>query len=227
MVLGYKNTRLLAALFIFTTFCLELVKGTGYEITTTDDRIKYSPRLFGRSTVVYNNNMYVYGGRKYNVISHTSDMYEYNFDTTSGKVTMSMVTQTNSGPSCAFCGAVMIDENRMMILSHKFANAAINSTESKTIVKPYIFDFTSLTWTEKELPTYNKTEKNVFYMRTKHSTVLGTDGMIYVVGGMNYFENNTPLNTSWYYDPVSNHYGTIKNNGFDYKSIGPSAFNLP
>jgi hypothetical protein len=63
-------------------------------------------------------------------------MYEYDFNTTTEKVTMSTVNQANSGPSCALCGAVMVDESRMVILAHKFANVSINSAESKTVVKP-------------------------------------------------------------------------------------------
>lgn len=217
----------LALIIIFVSSCLKAVNCIGYNITTDDDRIVYSPRLFGRSAVVYNNQMYVYGGRKYSVISHTSDMYKYDFDTITGKVTLTMVNQTNSGPSCAFCGPVMIDDSHIMILSHKFADALLNSTESRTVVKPYIFDFSSLTWREKEQPTYNRTEDDVYTMRARHSTVLGSDGMVYVIGGTNHFESDTSLNTSWYYDLVSNSYGTINNNGFNYLAIGPSVFILP
>lgn len=63
-------------------------------------------------------------------------------------------------------------------------------------------------------------------MITKHSTLMGSDGMIYVIGGVNYFENDTPLHISWYYNPISSYYGTINNNGFNYRAIGHSAFNL-
>ncbi|KAG2210949.1 hypothetical protein INT47_000106 [Mucor saturninus] len=172
--------------------------------------------------------MYVYGGRYVTVIAHSNDLYEYNFDTPNGETaTMSLVNQTNKGPSCSFCGAVMIDESHMMILSHKFANSSANSTESRTVVRPYIFDFVSLTWTENELPAYNKTHESIFYMRARHSTVLGKDGMVYVIGGTNFYEDSVPLTTSYFYDPFLNYYGIIDNNGFDYKAIGPSAFNLP
>ncbi|KAG2210947.1 hypothetical protein INT47_000104 [Mucor saturninus] len=172
--------------------------------------------------------MYVYGGRYMAIVGHSNDMYEYNFDTPNGETaTVSMVNQTNKGPSCAFCGAVMIDDSHMMILSHQFANAWANSTESKTVVRPYLFDFVSLTWTEKEVPAYNRTDESAFYMRAKHGTVLGTDGMIYVIGGTNFYEDSTPLTTSYFYDPVLNYYDTIKNNEFEYKAIGPSALNLP
>ncbi|KAI7890912.1 uncharacterized protein EV154DRAFT_551937 [Mucor mucedo] len=172
--------------------------------------------------------MYVYGGRHLAVVGHSSDMYEYNFDTPNGETaTMSLVKQINQGPSCSFCGAVMIDDSHMMILSHKFANSSASSRESRTVVRPYIFDFVSLTWTEKEVPTYNQTDESAFYMRARHGTVLGKDGMIYVIGGTNFYEDRNPLTTSYYYDPVLNYYGIIDNNGFDYKTIGPSTFNLP
>ncbi|KAG2210948.1 hypothetical protein INT47_000105 [Mucor saturninus] len=172
--------------------------------------------------------MYVYGGRYVAVVGHSSDMYEYNFDTPNGETaTMSLVKQINQGPSCSFCGAVMIDDSHMMILSHKFANSSASSTESSTVVRPYIFDFVSLTWTEKEVPTYNQTDESAFYMRARHGTVLGKDGMIYVIGGTNFYEDSNPLTTSYFYDPVLNYYGIIDNNGFDYKTIGPSTFNLP
>lgn len=55
---------------------------------------------------------------------------------------------------------------------------------------------------------------------------MGSDGMIYVIGGVNYFENDTPLHISWYYNPISSYYGTINNNGFNYRAIGHSAFDL-
>ncbi|KAG2210953.1 hypothetical protein INT47_000110 [Mucor saturninus] len=216
------------ALCLLFTLYIGLIEGADSKITITDESIPYSPRLEGRSAVTYNNKMYVYGGRHMAVVAHSSDMYEYNFETPNGETaTMSLVNQTNKGPSCSFCGAVMIDESHIMILSHQFANSSANSTESKTVVRPYIFDFVSLTWTEKEVPTYNQTDESAFYMRARHGTVLGKDGMVYVIGGINFYEYVTPISTSYFYDPVLNYYGIIKNNGFNYKSIGPSTFNLP
>ncbi|KAI7890911.1 uncharacterized protein EV154DRAFT_589182 [Mucor mucedo] len=205
-----------------------LIKETVSKVTIVDESIPFSPRLYGRSAVTYNNKMYVYGGRYVAVVGHSSDMYEYNFDTPNGETaTVSLVKQINQGPSCSFCGAVMIDDSHMMILSHKFADYSTGSTKSRTVVRPYIFDFVSLTWTEKEVPTYNQTDESAFYMRARHGTVLGKDGMIYVIGGTNFYEDRNPLTTSYFYDPVYNYYGIIDNNGFDYKTIGPSTFNLP
>ncbi|KAI7890926.1 uncharacterized protein EV154DRAFT_510009 [Mucor mucedo] len=226
-VKSLKN-HLLLSLWYFCIVSIGFVKGEAGKITITDKSISFSPRLFGRSAVAYKDRMYVYGGKHAALVAHSNDMYEYIFDTPNNeKATMSLVNGTNKGPSCSFCGAVMIDESHMMILSHEYANAWINSTESRTVVRPYIFDFVSLTWTQKEVPSYNKSEENLYYMRAKHSTVLGSDGRIYVIGGTNFFEDTTPLTESYYYDPVLNHYGKINNNGFEYKSIGPTAFNLP
>lgn len=194
-----------------------------YQVTVEDKNLTFSPKLFGRSTVVYNDTMYVYGGQTSLGIAYSNDMYAYEFDVISDKVKMTKVKQVNKGPLCTFCGAVMIDEKRMMILTHDF------NKQIPDVVKPFIFDFETREWTSNvDPPTYNEAHQSYFQMRKKHSTVLDSNGNVYTIGGVNFFYDETPQMFSWYFDQKNNSYGIVQDNNTEtYMVISPNAFNLP
>lgn len=51
------------ALYLLFIICIGLVEGVVSHITIGDESIVSSPRLYGRSVVVYNYKIYVYGGK--------------------------------------------------------------------------------------------------------------------------------------------------------------------
>ncbi|KAI7877303.1 uncharacterized protein EV154DRAFT_576901 [Mucor mucedo] len=218
----------LALLLILSTYPIFL--HADYPVTVDDPRIKFSPRMYGRTTVVVNDTMYVYGGRTSLGAIYTNNMYRYNFNQDTGIVNMSMVDQKNAGPNCSFCGAVMMDETRMLILTHDFANATEEDSENiMQVVRPFVFDFETLTWSSNSTtPRYNASMNSTFTMRAKHSTVLGGDGLIYTIGGVSFFNESIRDNPSWYYDMKNDYYGIIQPNSdsIDIFPIGGNAFNL-
>ncbi|KAI7888317.1 uncharacterized protein EV154DRAFT_484179 [Mucor mucedo] len=228
----FRNVDLLSLLYllqliIFRT-CLTLV-GAEYPVTIDDPDIKFSPRLFGRSTVMVNDTMYVYGGQSALSVGSSNDMYAHDFNVNTGVVNMLKVQQKNAGPMCAFCGAVMLNNTHMMILTNEFINATMDVPESDRVVRPYIFDFKTFTWfTNPTPPSYNTSLSIAFNLRTLHSTVLSADGMIYTMGGISYYQISTLSPYTWYYDPVKHGYDIVGDyNGLNYSSISPFTFNLP
>lgn len=202
-----------------------------YPIHIDNNEIKFSPRMLGSSTVVYQDALYIYGGQygPEDVTTSTNRMYKYTFDAGNDLVTLALVDQVNEGPNCTYCGAVMINENQMMILAHDYANENSESPLTKTVVRPYTFDFTTNTWnTSISIPSHPKDNSSVFRMRARHTTVLH-DQVIYTLGGADFYNNydTVALSTSWYYDIPSHSYGVINNNGFDYRSIQGCSFNMP
>ncbi|KAG2235326.1 hypothetical protein INT48_007957 [Thamnidium elegans] len=190
--------------------------------------IKFSPRLHGRSTVVYENRMYVYGGRGADASPLTNNLYVYDFDTDSNAAVLSLVNQTNSGPVCFFCGAVMIDDTRMLILTKEIAGLSMVNATNDTIVQPFIFDFKTSSWSiDNRTPIFDESLKHVFQIRHQHATVLGDDGLIYTIGGVDYFRFGLVAKTSWYYNPSDNSYGIIADfNQTSYTAVGHNAFRL-
>ncbi|GAA5801944.1 hypothetical protein HPULCUR_007402 [Helicostylum pulchrum] len=156
-------------------------------------------------------------------------MYVYDFETDPEGARMSLVEQKNPGPICFFCGAVMIDNGtRMMILTENIDGVNFrDSNNNNSIVQPYIFDFKTSTWTiDNRPPVLNEALRDVFKIRYLHSTVLGADGLIYTIGGADYYSNEI-AETSWYYNPVDNSYGTIANYNMEvYPVVGHNAFVL-
>ncbi|KAI8061326.1 hypothetical protein BDF21DRAFT_403129 [Thamnidium elegans] len=156
-------------------------------------------------------------------------MYVYDFETDPEGARMSLVEQKNPGPVCFFCGAVMIDNGtRMMILTENIDGLTyrdLNNTNS--IVQPNIFDFKTSTWTiDDRPPVLNEALRDVFQIRNYHSTVLGADGLVYTIGGK-YHYTDKPAETSWYYNPIDNSYGTIANyNMYVYRVMGHNSFVL-
>lgn len=222
-----KLVPLIYAVFLLWTF-LGVVEGA-YPVNINDAAIRYSPRLHGRSTVVYENKMYVYGGKTVSPSPPTNKMYVYDFETDPEGARMSLVEQKNPGPICFFCGAVMIDNGtRMMILTENIDGVNFrDSNNNNSIVQPYIFDFKTSTWTiDNRPPVLNEALRDVFKIRYLHSTVLGADGLIYTIGGADYYSNEI-AETSWYYNPVDNSYGTIANYNMEvYPVVGHNAFVL-
>ncbi|KAG2204366.1 hypothetical protein INT47_009408 [Mucor saturninus] len=218
----------LALLLILSTYPIFLQ--AEYPVTVNDPKIKFSPRMYGRTTVVVNDTMYVYGGRTSLGAIYTNNMYRYNFNQDTGIVNMLMVDQKNAGPNCSFCGAVMMDETRMLILTHDFANATEEDPENiMQVVRPFVFDFETLTWSSNSTtPRYNASMNSTFTMRAKHSTVLGDDGLIYTIGGVSFFNESIRDNPSWYYDMKNDYYGIIQPNSdsIDIFPVGGNAFNL-
>lgn len=217
-----KLVSLIYAAFLLWTF-LGVVEGA-YPVNINDAAITSSPRLSGRSTVVYENKMYVYGGKTVTFSPATNKMYVYDFETDPEGARMSLVEQKNPGPICFFCGAVMIDNGtRMMILTENIEDV---TSRNNSIVQPYIFDFKTSTWTiDNRPPVLNEALRDVFKIRYKHSTVLGADGMVYTIGGADFY-NDKNAETSWYYNPVDNSYGTIANYDMNYTVIGHNVFVL-
>lgn len=228
---GLPSNRTIFVYFFPLILFLTSVAYARYPIHIDNDEIKFSPRLLGSSTVVYQDAIYIYGGQygPEDVTTSTNKMYKYTFDAGNDLVTLALVDQVNDGPNCTYCGAVMINEYQMMILAHDYANENYESPLTKTVVRPYIFDFTTNTWnTSINTPSYPENNASVFRMRARHTTVL-QDQVIYTLGGADFYNNydTVALSTSWYYDIRSHSYGVIKNNGFDYKSIQGCAFNMP
>lgn len=200
-----------------------------YPVTISDPTWKYTPRLFGTSAVVYNKDMYVYGGQTALSFEVSNQLFKYSFDLEKKNVSMDSVYQANLGPNCTSCGAVMINENEMLILTHEYANTT-NQSAKMEMVKPYTFNFRTHTWSvpsPENLPKYNETHKHEFVMRRLHSTILGSDGCVYVIGGQNFFDDNSYMYTSWYYDPKKNEYAILTDNRSRKAMAHSSAFNLP
>lgn len=226
-----SSSRFIISMLLYFIPLLASVAYARYPIQITDDEIKYSPRILGRSTVVYKNAMYVYGGQygPEEMLTSTNKMYKYTFDTENDLVSMTLVNQANEGPNCTYCGAVMINGHQMMILTQAYANEGTANPLTKSVVRPYIFDFTTNTWDLNiSTPSYPLQNESVFRMRSRHNTVIH-DNVIYTLGGTDFYSSfdTTALNTSWYYDIKSHSYGIVNNNGFSYRSIQGCSFNLP
>lgn len=198
-----------------------------FPVIIDSPEVKFSPRLDGRTTVVYKNKMYVYGGRAVTLAPPTNQMYVYDFEKDPNAARMSLVNQKNSGPTCYYCGGVMIDDHRMMILTTDIAPLiTIPNLADTTIVRPHIFDFETSTWTiDERTPIYNESLRHVFQARVQHTTVLGNDGLVYTIGGTDFIYANT-TQESWYYNPADNSYGVIESNGFPYHGIEHNSFVL-
>lgn len=200
-----------------------------YPVTILDKKLKFSPRLFGVSTVVYNNEMYAYGGQTGLSFGVSNKLFKYSFDLKNKYVSMDTVNQTTPGPNCTYCGAVMISTEKMLILTHE--NGLKNdSASAEQVVKPYTFDLVTREWsvpTSENLPIYDESQKHVFTMRKRHQTILGQDGCIYVVGGTNFFNDSLFMQESWYYDPSRNEYGVLSGNIANKTRAHSSLVNLP
>lgn len=195
-----------------------------------DTNVKYSPRLIGRTSVTFENAMYIYGGESVEKTSsdYLNQMYKYTFDTTKDIVSLSLVEQKNACPNWSFCGVVMIEDHQMMILTQEYVDIKETSLLlAATIVCPYVFNFLTSTWnTTDSKPFYPVDNASVFRMRKKHTTVIHNN-VIFTLGGIDYYSNSSAtLNSSWYYDISANSYGVVNNNNFNYQSIAGCSFNL-
>jgi hypothetical protein len=199
-----------------------------YPVAILDNEQKFSPRLYGVSTIVYNNEMYAYGGQTALAFLVSNKMYKFSFDIEKKNVSMETVDQATPGPNCTSCGSVLINKTQMLVLTHEHASR--NDTETaQQVVKPYTFDFVTKAWSEPvpaNLPRYNELQKHVFVMRRRHKTILGKDGCVYVIGGTNFF-NSTYMQESWYYDPSKNEYGVLSDNRNRTTRMHSSLVNLP
>jgi hypothetical protein len=216
-------------LYTVTLICLMQYSEAKYYVTILGKKQKFTPRLFGVSTFVYNNEMYAYGGQTGLSFGVSNNMYKYSFDLKKNSVSMEVVDQAIPGPSCTSCGAVMISQNKMLILTHE--NASKNdSISAEEVVKPYTFDLRTKIWSVPavgDLPRYDEAQKHVFVMRRHHSTILGSDGCVYVIGGQHFFNRSLFLQESWYYDPNKNEYGVLSDNRLIKTRIHSSSINLP
>lgn len=200
-----------------------------YPVAILDQQLKFSPRLFGVSTVVYNNEMYAYGGQTGLSFNASNNMYKYNIDLEGKNISMETVTQKNPGPNCTSCGAVMISEDKMLLLTQENASNN-NSAPIMEVVKPYTFDLKTKEWSVpplENLPRYDASQQRVFTMRKGHKTILGSDGCVYVVGGLDFFNDSSYMHDSWYYDPVRNEYDVLSDNRPIKSRVQSSLINLP
>jgi hypothetical protein len=84
-----------------------------YPVTILDKNLKFSPRLFDVSTVVYNNEMLAYGGRTGLSFGESNSLFKYSFDLENKYISMDTMNQSTPGPKCTSCGAVMISQDKM------------------------------------------------------------------------------------------------------------------
>jgi hypothetical protein len=201
-----------------------------YPVNILDTKLKFTPRLFGVSTVVYNDEMYAYGGRTGLSFEVSNNLYKYIFDLEKKNVSMETVNQMKSGPNCTSCGAVMISQDKMLILTHEHALNKNEPASIDEVVKPYTFDLKTNDWSvpsPENLPKYDLSQKHIFTMRRGHKTILGSDGCVYVVGGLNFFNDSVYMYDSWYYDPTKNEYGVLSDNRIGKTRVYSSLINLP
>jgi hypothetical protein len=199
-----------------------------YPVTILDKNLRFSPRLFGVSTVVYNNEMLAYGGQTGLSFGESNSLFKYSFDFENKNISMDTMNQTKPGPKCTSCGAVMISQDKMLVLTHEITSK--NGSLVEDVVKPYTFDLKTNQWSvpaPENLPRYNATQKHVFVKRKLHNTILGSDGCVYIVGGLNFFNDSLYMQESWYYDPVKNEYGVLSYNGIAKTRVHSSLINLP
>jgi hypothetical protein len=221
-------TTLMSYAIVFLCFFVQH-SNAKYPVDILDKKLKFSPKLFGVSTIVYNNELYAYGGQTALSFVVSNHLYKYSFGLDNRYVSMDTVYQASPGPNCTSCGAVMINADKMLILTHE--NASKNdSASAEQAVKPYTFDFITKEWsvpTSENLPRYNAGQKHIFTMRRRHNTILGSDGCIYVVGGTNFYDDTLYMQESWYYDPRKNEYGVLSDNRVHKTRAHSSIFNLP
>lgn len=191
-----------------------------FSVEITDPRVKINPGLNDASTVVYNNKIYVYGGAQINGQKYSNNMYVYEFFESNGSITLSLEDMNGSGPKCSSCGAVLLpNTSKMLVLSYdhdKVDNWGVNITNIPPVL-PYVYDFETKQWSiETETPRLNANNQStdIFGVRFGHNTVVGSNGMVYIIGGRSIWSGSGSarlacLTSTWYYNPEDHSYNAL------------------
>ena len=140
--------------------------------------------LYGHSAVIYDNNMYIFGG--YNGSTLYNNIYKYDITNNS----WSLLNTNGTSPSARYYHTAIVTKDEMIVYGGK-------NTSNITIQDSYLFDFNNNTWyllnndvatthtqTSTSIPNYSFGSKALHYNS-------GNDYKIYLYGGYN--SQNTTL----------------------------------
>jgi hypothetical protein len=221
------------AFYIYLLLFITLLFGKSYgsyPINIKDGSLKIPPYLARSSAVVYQDVIYVYGGSRFNGLDETAALYSYTLNNATGEMVVSLVN-INEGPICSSCSTVLYPDTGEIWV---FAEPVYDSTsklysknasqETDPIVVPHIYHIKNNSWSVLPVNIING-NRSTFYERVYQTTVLGKDGTVYVLGGINrlrdMFPSNTGTNDSsqdgvtslvidgWYYNKSENSFNTM------------------
>ncbi|CAO3613080.1 unnamed protein product [Mucor fragilis] len=147
-------------------------------------------------------------------------MYVYEFFESNRSITLSLEDMNGSGPKCSSCGAVLLpNTSKMLVLSYdhdKVDNWGVNITNIPPVL-PYVYDFETKQWSiETETPRLNANNQStdIFGVRFGHNTVVGSNGMVYIIGGRSIWSGSGSarlacLTSTWYYNPEDHSYNAL------------------
>ncbi|KAI8141483.1 hypothetical protein BJV82DRAFT_619362 [Fennellomyces sp. T-0311] len=166
--------------------------------TTTQTQI---PKRSNAASFVLDNRMYFYGGEGRGADNATRDFFSVGFDGNGVLNYRPVPISADPGPRVAGARAVILPDNNTVLLFGGFAPDFSSTTETQLLSYQYTFD--DQVWAPiplnvtgdlaggPALPTH----------RESHSVTLGSDGLVYIFGGIRSVQDPTLVGDFWAYDP--------------------------